>query len=81
MGITIYSTNSCVPCQYLRKYLDGKGIKYTKYFVDEDEEAFERMLSINGGKGTVPTVVIGNNVVVGFNKNLIDGYIEQVKLN
>ena len=75
MGITIYSSQACVPCQYLRKYLDDKGITYSKHLVDEDEQAYEKMLELNGGKSTVPTVILGDKVMVGFNKKIVDEYI------
>lgn len=55
MTVTVYSRPNCAPCRTLFYFLDKKGISYTK-------------LSPEGTDITiVPTVVIGNERIVGLN--------------
>ena len=44
---------------------DSKGIKYTRYRIDEDEPAREKMTLRANGKRTVPQVFIGGKHIGG----------------
>ena len=48
MKITVYSTKTCGYCVMLKKWLDGKGVKYTNYNVDINPVAAQHMISLSG---------------------------------
>jgi glutaredoxin 3 len=71
--ITIYSTEWCPSCKYLTNYLDSKGISYTKFDVEKDEDAFEEMLELSNGINSVPQINIDGEVhMIGFTKPKLD---------
>ena len=63
--MTIYSRSSCQPCQALKKFLTYKGIEFIEKSVDI-EENLKEMLKLTGVM-IVPTVVKGDNVIIGLN--------------
>jgi len=78
-GITIYTTSWCGVCAQLRRYLDQRKIKYTEKDIEKDEKAREEMigkLRKKGLKGSgVPVIDIDGDIIVGFNKELLDSKI------
>jgi len=46
--------------------------------VSRDQEALHRMLSLSGC-ATVPTIRIGDEVLVGFDRPKLDRMIDQIK--
>lgn len=69
--ITIYSTPSCHFCHMAKEYLTGKNIAYTDINVAEDAEKRQEMIQLSGQMG-VPVIRIENDIVIGFNKPVID---------
>lgn len=57
MSITMYSTGWCGYCHRLKSQLDREGIGYTVVDIERDEDAAFRVMQINGGNQTVPTIV------------------------
>ena len=55
--VTMYSTPWCGYCRRLRTQLEDSGVSYTEVDIDEDREAAEFVMQVNGGNRTVPTVV------------------------
>jgi mycoredoxin len=53
----MYSTKWCGYCFRLRKQLDREGIAYDVVDIDRDEEAAFRVMQVNGGNQTVPTMI------------------------
>jgi mycoredoxin len=53
----MYSTKWCGYCFRLRKQLDREGIAYDVIDIDRDEEAAFRVMQVNGGNQTVPTMI------------------------
>jgi len=70
-NITIYSTPSCHFCHMAKEYLTEKNIPYTDINVAEDAEKRQEMITLSGQMG-VPVIRIENDVIVGFNKPIID---------
>ncbi|MBV1849016.1 mycoredoxin [Catellatospora tritici] len=54
--LTMYSTTWCGYCHRLRTQLDREGITYTVIDIEQDPNAAEFVMSVNGGNQTVPTV-------------------------
>ncbi len=69
--ITIYSTPSCHFCHMAKEYLTGKNIPFTDINVAEDQNARQEMITMSGQMG-VPVIKIENDVIVGFNKPVLN---------
>jgi mycoredoxin len=52
----MYSTTWCGYCYRLRTQLDREGIDYTVVDIEQDPDAADYVMSVNGGNQTVPTV-------------------------
>ncbi len=59
-----------------KEYLDSKGVRYTNFFVDDDEARAEEMTKLSGQLGVPVTIItdeVGKqNIVVGFDKKQLD---------
>lgn len=73
-NITVYTTPTCPHCSHVKEFLSQKGVKYQELNVAEDKAAREEMLK-KTGRMAVPTIIIGGQVVVGFNKNELEKLI------
>ncbi|MES2930985.1 MAG: glutaredoxin family protein [Patescibacteria group bacterium] len=65
--VTIYSTPSCHFCHMAKDFFTEKGVEYEDFNVAGDQEKRQEMIQKSGQMG-VPVIVIGNTIVVGFNK-------------
>jgi glutaredoxin-like YruB-family protein len=74
-NITIYSTPNCPHCVSAKKYFKNLGITFKDYDVSKDQKAAEKMVRKTGQMG-VPVIEIGNQIVIGFNRNRIENIIE-----
>ena len=71
--LTMYSTTWCGYCMRLKRMLDREGIAYTEVNIEEDPDAAELVMRVNGGNRTVPTVVFPGGAA------LTNPSIDQVK--
>ena len=69
--IIIYSTPTCHFCHMVKDYLTEKGIAFTDHNVAVDIEKRQEMMQRSGQMG-VPVIFIGDDMVIGFNKDKID---------
>ena len=72
--VTIFSTPTCHFCQMAKEFFKEKGIQYTEHNVVADVAERQRMVEISGQLG-VPVIIIGNDVVVGFNRERVEGLL------
>ncbi|MGW0228859.1 mycoredoxin [Actinopolymorpha singaporensis] len=56
-SITMYSTPWCGYCRRLKGQLERAGIAYTEVDIEQQPDAAELVMKVNGGNQTVPTVV------------------------
>lgn len=63
--IEIYTKQTCSYCVRAKQLLDKKGVKYTEITVEQDQKAFEAMLSRAQGRRTVPQIFIDNRAIGG----------------
>ncbi|SDE20015.1 mycoredoxin [Glycomyces harbinensis] len=54
--ITMYSTTWCGYCKRLKMGLDREGVLFKEVNIEDDPEAAEWVMGVNGGNQTVPTV-------------------------
>lgn len=69
--IKVYSVEWCGPCQKVKKYLDSKSIPYEVVTVADAKEDRDIVLEVSGQR-SVPVTVIGEEVILGFDKQKID---------
>jgi glutaredoxin 3 len=65
--VKIYTTPTCPYCKMAKKFLDDNGIKYQEFNVAEDKAARGEMKD-KCNSLAVPTICIGNEVLVGFDE-------------
>ena len=65
--VTIYSTPSCHFCHMAKDYFKEKNVEFVDYDVSTDQEKRKEMITKSGQMG-VPVIIIGNELIVGFNK-------------
>lgn len=64
--ITMYSTSWCTICETSRYYLEGRELLFDELDIEREPSARVKMNRLNR-LGSVPTFVIANEVLVGFN--------------
>jgi len=65
--VTIYSTPSCHFCHMAKDFFKEKNVAYTDYNVAADPEKRKELIEKSGQMG-VPVILIGGDMVIGFNK-------------
>lgn len=70
-NVTVYSAPWCGFCTAAKKYLDGKGVKYTEKDVDQDQKYAIEAVEKSGQRG-IPVLDIDGKIVVGFDRPTID---------
>lgn len=56
-ALLVYGTEWCVDCHRARALLDRAGVAYAWIDIEHDEAAAARVLEINGGLRSVPTIL------------------------
>ena len=56
-SVELYTAAGCEHSAAAREDLEWRGVDFVEYDVEEDREAYERMLGITGGNRTVPVIV------------------------
>jgi len=72
--IKVYSTPTCPYCKMVKELLSSKSVEYQDIDVSASQESLDEMISVSGQMG-VPVVVIGDEVIRGFNKDKIESLI------
>ena len=69
--IKVYSTESCPYCTMVKEFLKEKKIEFEDIDVNSDRNKAQEMVEKSGQMG-VPVILIGEEVIVGFDKPKID---------
>ena len=64
-NVKIYTKPTCPYCAAAREDLAGRGVEFEDIDVTTDSGALDEMIALSGGR-TVPVIVEGANVTVGF---------------
>lgn len=75
MQVKVFALSTCPYCRMTRKYLDENGVAYDVVEVDlleatDRTDAVDEVRRLSGGS-SFPVVIIGDEVIVGFNKKRI----------
>jgi len=65
--VIVYSTPTCPYCKMAKQYFDENNVAYEDVDVSQDEKRAEEMVKKSGQMG-VPVIEIGEQVIVGFDK-------------
>ncbi len=79
MKIDIYTLSYCPYCDAAKSFFDDKGLKYTEYEIDGDEEEEFRKLAKKfdiKGEVTAPQIIIDGKRIGGYSD-----LMEKVKNN
>lgn len=71
LKVKIYSTPSCPHCKAAKNYFKSLGISFEDVDVSRDQREAERMVQKTHQYG-VPVIELGNQIVIGFDRNKID---------
>jgi glutaredoxin 3 len=66
-NVTIYSTPTCHFCHMAKDFFKEKNVAYIEYDVASDAVKRKEMMDKSGQLG-VPVIIIGEELVVGFDK-------------
>ena len=66
-NVILYTTNVCPWCHKAKEFFDENGIKYSEKNVQQNKEYQAELLEKSGQLG-VPVITVGEEVVIGFNK-------------
>lgn len=72
--ITIYTSDTCGYCHMAKEYFDEKGISYNERNVSKDGDARKELMKM--GYMSVPVIVIGEETIVGFDKQKIESLLK-----
>ncbi|MBT4135022.1 glutaredoxin family protein [Candidatus Woesearchaeota archaeon] len=68
--VTIYTTNICPWCIKAKEFFKENKISYKEKNVQEEPKLANELLEKSGQMG-VPVIVVGDSVIIGFNKERI----------
>ena len=77
--VVIYSTNWCQFCKQTRAYLEANNIPFEDRDIELGDEKIDELYRSIGVQG-IPQVVIGNKVINGFNRELIQAELKKNNL-
>lgn len=73
-SIIIYTTPTCHFCKAAKVFFAEKGIQYAEHDVASDLAKRKEMIEMTGQMG-VPVIKIGDDIVVGFDRDHIAGLL------
>lgn len=69
---TVYGTATCPWCTKAKQYLEGKGVAIDYVDVGADHVRAQEMMRKSGQMG-VPVIEINGKLIIGFDREAIDG--------
>lgn len=76
--ITIYTTPNCPYCHSAKELLKELKVKYKEIDVSKDQKAAEEIVE-KSGQMQVPVIEIGDQIIVGFDRETIKKAVEKLK--
>jgi len=66
-AVVVYSSPTCAPCKAAKEFLSSKGVPFREINVAEDVDARDELVRLTG-QTAIPVILVGDEVVQGFNK-------------
>ncbi len=73
--VKIYSTPTCSYCELVKDFLNENSIEFEEYDVSSNMEKRQEMIDKTGQMG-VPVIMVGEEVVVGFDKEKLSELLD-----
>ncbi len=75
--IKMYTTSWCPDCTATKRALTSKGLDFEEINIEQDDQAAEYVMSVNGGRRSVPTLVSGDvaHSLSGFRPQKLDAFL------
>jgi thioredoxin reductase (NADPH) len=70
--VRMYTTSWCPDCSVAKRYLRQLGVDYEEIDIEETPGAADLVETWSGGYRTVPTFVVGDEIVVDFDREALD---------
>jgi glutaredoxin 3 len=77
--VTVYGAEWCPPCHTAKAYLKSRNIAYEYINVDEQPEK-GREIAMKTGWTAIPIIVIGEEHILGFERQKLDMALQANKL-
>jgi len=74
--VTIYTAPGCPWCRRTKDYLAQKGFSYLEHNVARDRAKADEIIEKSGQTG-VPVIIIGGQIVIGFNQDRLDSLLSR----
>ena len=69
--VIMFSTPTCTYCRKAKQYFREKQVPFRDVDVSKDQAAARDMVKRSGQQG-VPQILIGNQIIIGFDRPKID---------
>jgi len=69
--VLVFSTPTCGYCSKAKRFLKVNGIKFRDIDISKDPDAARDVKRISGGT-SVPVIMVGSTVVMGFDKSKLE---------
>ncbi len=77
--VKVFSAPWCGFCRMAKEYLKGKKVPFEEVNVETDQAAIMYVVNKTGQAG-IPVIEIGDETIIGFDRNRIDGALRDKKL-
>jgi glutaredoxin len=77
-AIDLYTKPGSAHCDRMRQYLVDQGVGFTEYDIERDETARDRLMWVTG-RLWVPTVIIEERAIIGFDQTKFDQLFEDIR--
>jgi glutaredoxin 3 len=77
--VKVYGAEWCAPCHAAKDYLKSKKVDYDYVNVDSDREAGQA-IAAKTGWSAIPIIQIGDEYILGFDRQKIDGALRDNNL-
>lgn len=74
--VVLFTQPGCPPCHVLKLFLVEKGVEFEERDISLDPAAM-RDLTEKYGSHSTPTLVIGEEVMIGFNPEQLDKILDE----
>lgn len=79
--VIIYSTPTCAFCRTEKQWLESLGVAYVSRDIEEDQGAQDELLAkLDGNFQGVPTTIIGEDIIIGFDRPKLQAALAANKL-
>lgn len=72
--VSIYTTQTCGYCKMAKEFFQKNNVEFQEFDVGVDLEKRKEMIDKSGQMG-VPVIMVGDDMVVGFNKPKLEGLL------